>query len=108
MPNEIPFSACVIQNVTVRSAALERRQDLLAEEPDVLHGQRVRQRAELKEPDQDANTELAGLGADLTDDVVRIAHDRQAFLLAQVEVELVEREILGLLDPGWSRRRRLP
>src|SRR5436309_5767315 len=111
MPNEIPLRAWVTQNVTgqfSRSATLERGQDFLAEESDVLLGERVRQRAELEEPDEDADAQLAGLRLDLAHDVVGIADDRHAFLLAQVEAELVERHVLGLLDPRRPRRRRLP
>src|SRR5262245_37002419 len=105
MPKEIPFSAWVIQNVTMSSVALERGQHLLAEEPDVLGGERVRHRAELEEPDQHTDAELPRLGADLADHVVGIADDRQAFLLAEIEVELVERQVFGLLDSLGARRR---
>src|SRR5262245_58299152 len=107
MPNETPLSAWVIQNVTGRSASPEGGQDLLAEEPDVLHGQRVGHRAELEQTDQHPDAELARLGLDLADDVVGVPDDRQALFLTQIEVELVEREVFGALDTGGPRRRRL-
>src|SRR6267142_6037624 len=90
-----------------RSGALERGQDLLAEEPDVLLRERVGQGAELEKPHQHPDAQLASLGLNLADDVVGIADYRQAFPLAEIEVELVERHVLGLLDPRRPRRRRL-
>src|SRR2546428_9698185 len=89
-------------------ARLERGQDFRTEEADVLLGERVRQRAELEEPDEDADAQLARLRADLANDVVGVAHDRHAFLLAEIEVELVERHVLGLLDPRRTWGRGLP
>src|SRR6267142_2959695 len=95
------------RRAATRSASLERGQDLLAEEPDVLLRERMGQRAELEKPHQHPDAQLASLGLNLANDVVGIADDRQAFPLAKVEVELVERQVIGLLDPRRPRRRRL-
>src|SRR5262245_54056220 len=72
------------RRAALRSGAFEGGQHLLGEEPDVLLRERVGQGAELEEPHEHPDAELAGLGLDLADDVVGIADDRQALALAEV------------------------
>src|SRR5215475_9342377 len=77
------------------SGALELRQDRPSEKLDVSLREIVRHAAELEEAHDHAGAELLHVGLDLAGDRVGGADERKPLLLREIELELVERDVLG-------------
>src|SRR5213594_1329331 len=101
-PREAPVTSAVCPFI-VGSVSLQRGQYLRREQLDVLFRQRVRHAAELEQPHENPGAQLLHVGPDLMDDVLRVTDEGESVLLRQVEVEIVEVNLLGQLDDGWSR-----
>ncbi len=63
----------------------------------------MRQAAELEEAHDHAGAELLHVRSDLAGHVVGVADEREPFLLRQVEVEFVQRQLLRGSDDGRPR-----
>src|SRR4030095_13002977 len=89
------------------SKALELWEDGPREQFDVLSRQGVRHAPELEQPHDDAGAQLLHVRLDLARHGVRIADERESLRLREIELELVERDVLGGPDHGRPWRRRL-
>src|SRR5215813_4117941 len=89
------------------SPALELRQDRPGEQLDVSLREVVRHAAELEETHDHAGAELLHVGLDLAGDRVGGADERKPLLPREIELELVERDVLGGANHRRPRRRRL-
>src|SRR5262249_3375829 len=95
------------RNPPSRGSALELWEDRPGEQLDVLAGQRVGHASELEQAHDAAGAERLHWRLDFGGHVVGIAHEGEPLPLRELELELVERDVLGGLDHCGPRRRRL-
>src|SRR5919106_4100186 len=86
--SERPTTGIRRRRMVLSSGALERGQDVLAEQRDILLREVVRHAAELEESHDHAGPQFPHLRLDFARHVVGVADDREPLLLHEIEIHL--------------------